>query len=486
MFAFSLNPIDWVTGAAGWVADKAIGGLFEALVEWVWGGVTGLLVHILDAVVAMTEPDLGRVASAQAAGLAWWIAGAVFVGSVASIGISAIRGVDAIGDAAREIAVTAVILAGWWTVMAWWVEMVYAAMRFVAGDLLTQQPAPNGLVLDPSVPGFLAIVVGFVLIVFLIVFLIELLVLQHLLILAVVLGPIAVGLRPARGLANVSTQMIRNFVTLSLVPVFSLASMSLAMGQFNTAGLNLVQALGAIAGMAVSLLMPAIVSKFVPLGGQGTSSPGRAMLGAGVGAAAGVALLASGVAAGAAGGAARGGGGQLASVITGPTPPGSGPSGGGGSGGGGWSPGGGVGPGGGAGFAAAVAPAASGTPAGPGAGISSGSPVGAPPASGATNPGAMGAPGAGSSSGSGVVSSTPVPQPAPPSASSGPSSSTAAGSTAAGSVAGGVTPGGAPGGSSGPAGAATPPSAGPSGGVRGPVAGVQAGQVVAGQLSDDQ
>ena len=112
-------------------------------------------------------------------------------------------------------------------------------------------------------------------------------------------------MRPVRPLRGVSGQMIRNMVTLSLVPTLGVASLALSLGRLNEAGaLSFARALGALAGIVVSVLMPMVVSKFLPLGGQ-ASSVGRSLIGAGAQVAAAAATVATGGAVLAAGGLSK-------------------------------------------------------------------------------------------------------------------------------------------------------------------------------------
>ena len=167
-------------------------------------------------------------------------------------------------------------------------------------------------------------------IVFLLVFMVEMFVLQHMLTFAAVIGPLAIALRPWPALKEVSSRMIRNVATLSLTPALTAASMSLALHTVNGAGvLGISQAIGGLAGMVVSILMPAMVSRFLPLGGDGDSG-GRALITTAATTAATVAALGRSVGAAAGSGAGTGqigGGSQLASFVTADGPSVTGPSG---------------------------------------------------------------------------------------------------------------------------------------------------------------
>jgi hypothetical protein len=406
MFAISLNPINWVTDAAGAVASAGGEAILTSIENWVTGALTAVLEEVSGYMAGAFEQDVSALMGSQLAGWAWYLALAVFTASVLSVGIGAIRGGEAVSEAAREIGVTALILMSWWGVMALWMGLIVSLMEALLTEALLDSLKVGAL----TITGFLGMLIALVLTLFFLVFYVELLVLSHLLAFGIIVGPIAIGLRPARGLANVSGQMIRNFVSLSLVPVFSLAALRLALGNLTgDQGWGLQQALQAIAGLAVAMLMPAIVARFLPLGGQGGGSPARAMIGAGIGAAATVGMVAAGGFAGAAAGAG-GGGSQAASII------------GGGSSGGGGVVGatGGAGPSGGGG--------GTGESGGPGGGMATSMSAHSAPeggaAGGASAPGVGGAGGGGSSpsGGGGAGSAQPAAATSMGSAATGPSS----------------------------------------------------------------
>jgi hypothetical protein len=218
-------------------------------------------------------------------------------------------------DTIREIPITLILMAGWFGLMTVWTEAVTALMTVWTTDALVEGLA-GGLELDVGIASFVRGFVALMLIIFLIVFFIEMLVLSHMLTFGVLIGQVAIAMRPVRPLRGVSGQMIRNMVTLSLVPALGVASLALSLGRLNDAGaLSFQRAMGALAGIVVSVLMPLVVAKFLPLGGQ-TSSAGRSLLGAGAQVAATGAAVAGGGALLAAGGLSRfvtsgGGGGPV-------------------------------------------------------------------------------------------------------------------------------------------------------------------------------
>ena len=381
MLAISLNPIDWVTDAAGAVLGDVAGSVLDAIVKWLEDGVRYVATAVANELTGLSSLDLGSQTAQQMGGVIKWVALAVAVGSImASAVLAAVSSEGSLHDTIREIPITLILMAGWFGLMTVWTEAVTALMSVWTTDALVEGLA-GGVSLDPGIASFVRGFVALMLMIFLIIFFIEMLVLSHMLTFGVLIGQVAIALRPVRPLRGVSGQMIRNMVTLSLVPTLGVASLALSLGRLNEAGaLSFTRALGALAGIVVSVLMPMVVSKFLPLGGQ-ASSVGRSLIGAGAQVAAAGAALATGGAVLAAGGLSK-------FVTAGGVPGGGGggaaPGGGGGGGGGGTSGGGGSGPSNTAAAAAASGPdgGTSGSGAGPG---SSAGPAGggARPGSGA-------------------------------------------------------------------------------------------------------
>jgi hypothetical protein len=231
-----------------------------------------------------------------------------------------------LGDVVHEIPRTLVMMAGWSAVCAIWFQVCQALTRWALADTL-ESAFQSGLQLDSGIGSFLRMFIALVLFIALLVFAVELLFIGFLAPLAVALGPVSIALRPWPDLRVVSRRMVMNVAVLSLTPFLVAASMSMAMRQLTAAGvLDFGLALRGMAGMMVSVLMPAMVKKYLPLDGDG-GAPGRAMLAAAAAitaAAAGTAAMAGGVPA--AGGAGGAGGGQM-TALSGPLTGGGGGSG---------------------------------------------------------------------------------------------------------------------------------------------------------------
>ena len=305
MFAFSLNPIDWVTDAAGAVLGGAAESVLGAVVSWLEDGVRYVATAIAEGLAEMSSLDLGSQTAQQMGGVMKWVALAVAVGSImVSAVFAAVSSEGSLHDTLREIPITLIMMAGWFGLMTVWTEAVTSLMQVWTTDALVDGLAA-GVTLDPGIASFVRGFVALMLMIFLIIFFIEMLVLSHMLTFGVLIGQVAIAMRPVRPLRGVSGQMIRNMVTLSLVPALGVASLALSLGRLNEAGaLSFQRALGALAGIVVSVLMPLVVAKFLPLGGQ-SSSVGRSLIGAGAQVAATGAAVATGGAVLAAGGLSK-------------------------------------------------------------------------------------------------------------------------------------------------------------------------------------
>ena len=165
-----------------------------------------------------------------------WVALAVAVGSImVSAVMAAFSGEGSLHDTIREIPITLVLMAGWFGLMTLWTEAVTALMSVWTTDALVEG-LRGGHRLRSGDRLVRAGFVALMLIVFLIIFFVELLVLNHMLLFGVLIGQVAIAMRPVRPLRGVSGQMIRNMVTLSLVPALGVASLALSLGRLNEAG----------------------------------------------------------------------------------------------------------------------------------------------------------------------------------------------------------------------------------------------------------
>jgi len=333
IFGLSLNPIDWITDAAGGIIDSAADTFIEKVVSWVEEALAWVTQQIAVVLTDLSAPSFGSSAVAQLGGTFKWLALVSVVATIVlACGAALLNPRVELGQVVREIPITMVMLAGWYTAVAIWFEGCRALTAAFTGDALRQAFA-TGISLDAGIASFFRLLICLLMIVFLLVFMVEMFVLQHMLTFAAVIGPLAIALRPWPALKEVSSRMIRNVATLSLTPALTAASMSLALHTVNGAGvLGISQAIGGLAGMVVSILMPAMVSRFLPLGGEGDSGS-RALIAAAATTAATVATMgASGSAAGSAGSGAASGSSQLGSFIAagGPQEFGSGASGAGG------------------------------------------------------------------------------------------------------------------------------------------------------------
>ena len=302
LIAIDLNPISWITDAAGAVVDTVASSVLEGIVSAIEDGMRYVANAIADELTGLAAVDLGSSTAQQMGGVFKWVAMAVAVGSImASAVMAAVSPQGSLGDTLREIPITLVLMAGWFGLMTVWVEAIGALMSVWTTEALVDGLASQ-IVLDSTIALFVRGLVALLLIILLIIFFIELLVLNHMLTFGVLIGQVAIAMRPVRALRDVSGRMVRNLVSLSITPALGVASLALSVGRLNEATeLTFGRALGALAGLVVSVLMPLVVAKFLPLGGQ-IGSPGRSMIAAGAQIAGTAALAAGGASALAAGG----------------------------------------------------------------------------------------------------------------------------------------------------------------------------------------
>jgi hypothetical protein len=283
-----LNPIGWITDAAGAVVGGVADAAFNVFVTKVEEALSWLFAQVAQQMVDLAEPRFGGPVFDQLNGAARYLTLAVFVATViGSVGASVWRNSsgDTV-DVAAEVPVTAVMIVSWYAGLGLWLEFTRALTKFLVGETM-QQVAANGLGLDAGIAAFLRLVIGAMMIVFVVLFFIEMAFLGHALTIGGIIGQVTIALRPWHGTRNVVGKTVRNIVSMSLVAPLGAASMLIAVGNLRDAGpLGFGQAIAGLAGMAVSVLMPFLVAKFLPLDGDGDAG-GRSALSTGAALAAG-------------------------------------------------------------------------------------------------------------------------------------------------------------------------------------------------------
>jgi len=307
----SLNPIDWVTSAGGAIAGGVSDAIFDKATEWVEEGLNFIALQLASFLSDLGESNLGDETFVQIGGVFKYIALATVMLTMLLGSSASLLGGHKLSGVVQEVPLTLVMLAGWYAAVTLWAEATNALTKFFLTDSL-REGLTNGLSMDVNTSSFFRMIIALALLVFLLIFMVEMLVLSHMLSIAAVIGPLAIALRPWPSLKAVSGKMVRNLAMLSLSPVLATASLALATSTLNEDGtLSFTAALGAVAGLAVSVLMPAMVARFLPLDGSGGLGA-RGMIAGGV-AVAGVAVAAvatggaaAAAAPGAIGGAAAG------------------------------------------------------------------------------------------------------------------------------------------------------------------------------------
>src|SRR5215210_3224237 len=154
MLAFSLNPIDWITDAAGAVIGGAAESVLDAVVSWLEDGVRYIATAIANELVGLSSLDLGSQTAQQMGGVLKWVALAVAVGSImVSAVFAAFSGEGSLHDTIREIPITLILMGGWFGLMTVWTEAVTALMSVWTTDALVAGLA-GGLDLDLEIASF--------------------------------------------------------------------------------------------------------------------------------------------------------------------------------------------------------------------------------------------------------------------------------------------------------------------------------------------
>src|SRR6478672_1538072 len=178
MLAISLNPIDWVTDAAGTVIGGAASSILDAVVSWLEDGVRYVATVIANELTGLSSLDLGSQTAQQMGGVMKWVALAVAVGSImVSAVLAACSSDGSLHDTIREIPITLILMAGWFGLMTVWTEAVTALMSVWTTDALVDG-LTNWGGLAPGIASFVRGFVSLMLMIFLIIFFIEMLVLN--------------------------------------------------------------------------------------------------------------------------------------------------------------------------------------------------------------------------------------------------------------------------------------------------------------------
>ncbi|MBK8334940.1 MAG: hypothetical protein IPL07_21890 [Acidimicrobiaceae bacterium] len=204
LFGLSLNPIDWITDAAGEIVDGAAGAFIDVVVGWVEEALTWATQQIALVLTDLSAPDFGSSAFQQLGGTFKWLALVSLVATIMLACAGALLNPKVeLSHVVREIPITMVMLAGWYAVVAVWFEGCRALTAAFTGDALRQAFA-TGISLDAGIASFFRLLICLLMIVFLLVFMIEMFVLQHMLTFAAVIGPLSIALRPWPALKDVS------------------------------------------------------------------------------------------------------------------------------------------------------------------------------------------------------------------------------------------------------------------------------------------
>ena len=80
MLGVSMNPLDWVTSAAGTVLGAAGEAIFDQMVNWVVEGLADLTRQFAESVAGLASVDVGSSSMTQLSGVFKWVALATVLG----------------------------------------------------------------------------------------------------------------------------------------------------------------------------------------------------------------------------------------------------------------------------------------------------------------------------------------------------------------------------------------------------------------------
>lgn len=285
MLGFSLNPIDWFTDAAGGIIGGAADAVFNFFLDLVMEALDWLARQIASLFVDAGRPVFGDGA-ASTSSLMLYVALAVVIGSaMLQAGLTAFRPSASSMSTLVDFPVTVVALGSVYAIAAVWLSATDAIAEAVLTDAV-RESFSGGLQMDTAIVPFMRLIMALFMVLFMLLLFVEQLIRAHLLAVVIVMLPIGVAARVWEPARYVATAMIKIFIALSLTPILTGVSMSLALANFTASGpLDFVRMLGAIAGMAVTTLMPFMIFKLFPIGADGGGGVGLAAVGGAVGAA---------------------------------------------------------------------------------------------------------------------------------------------------------------------------------------------------------
>lgn len=226
MWAISINPVDWVTDAAGAVVSQSVDGLLGVFSGWVTDGVRWMANWFGSYVAGLGSPDFSNSIVQQLSGLARYFA---LASLVATIMYAVVAGLFSgqLAATLRELPMTIILLLGWFSVWAIWVSIIESLTGYLITDGVLAAFGSQ-FELDTSIHPMVMILSGILMIIGLLLLAWELMFIQYLMVIGIVIGQVTIGLRPARGLRHVSSKAVMNLVSLTLMPPLSLAALAIA------------------------------------------------------------------------------------------------------------------------------------------------------------------------------------------------------------------------------------------------------------------
>lgn len=283
MFAISLNPIDWFTDAAGGIVGGATDAVFNYFLDLVLEALDWLARQIATLFVDAGAPTFGAGAAGVSSLMVYVALVVVIGGAMLQAALTAVRPNSSSTSALADLPITVLALGSVYAIAAVWLGFTDAVAQVVLTDTV-RQSFSGGLQMNTAIVPFLRLLFGLCMVLFMVLLFVEQLIRAHLLATVIVMLPVGVAARVWEPARYLSVAMVKIFVALSITPILTGVSMSLALANFNAAGpLDFVHMVGALAGMAVTTLMPFMVFKLFPIGADGGGGAGLAAAGGAIG-----------------------------------------------------------------------------------------------------------------------------------------------------------------------------------------------------------
>lgn len=269
--AFSLNPLDWIAGAASTVVEGAAGFAFGFLEGWVTDALSWLSGELMDRIIGAGGADVpaGLFGPGGPANVIYWLGLVSVIAGVSVQAVSTMWRRDAqlaeMTETLLDLPVTVVMMFALPAVGV----TVLEVCDLVAAEI-GRHAFETGFLelieLEGGIPGLLKVVVGVLLILVMLVLYVVQLVRSHLVTVLIVLGPFTIAMRSWRPARMVLEATVKLFAAMAFTPVVMMTMLAVALYRWEEAGpLDLARCLAVLAGLLLAVFSPFIANRLFPI-----------------------------------------------------------------------------------------------------------------------------------------------------------------------------------------------------------------------------